>query len=245
VKLRRYSLIATLAVLTPAALPAATLIAGWDTFNLATNPTATHLAAETTASLVTSASTGSWDDWNNSTLGASSDGTFGDLSITVASAATDVGTGSNQGTNLSLNRGAKPGTITISLTNDSAVDRELAGFYFDAVGRFSQSAKDWTLTYSGAISGTVASGTLVEKAMMQATAVERDWAVDLTGLTDSVWEAGTNAIFTLTFTGGATSTGTGGGQETLIDNIGITVVPEPTAMFLGTLGMLGLLRRRR
>jgi hypothetical protein len=146
---------------------------------------------------------------------------------------------------LSLNRSAKPGTITITLTNNSTVDRELDGFYFDAVGRFAQSAKDWTLTYSGAISGTAASGTLTEAAMMAATAAQRDWAVDLTGLTDNVWEAGTNAIFTLTFSGGATSTGTGGGQETLVDNIGITIVPEPSALLLGALGMLGLLRRRR
>jgi hypothetical protein len=123
--------------------------------------------------------------------------------------------------------------------------RLMDGFYFDAVGRLTQSAKTWILTYSGAISGTAAGGTLTEASMMSASAAQRNWGVDLTGLADNVWEAGSNAIFTLTFSGGATSTGTGGGQETLVDNIGITVVPEPSAAFLGSLGMLGLLRRRR
>jgi hypothetical protein len=31
----------------------------------------------------------------------------------------------------------------------------------------------------------------------------------------------------------------------LVDNIGITVIPEPSSMLLGSLGLLGLLRRRR
>ena len=250
VKTRKHCLLASLgclAAFVPAALPAATLIAGWDTFSTSASPAtspATHLGSETAAVLAPGTG-GTWDDWNNTALGASSDGTFGSLSTTVATATTSIGTGSNQGTNLSLNRSQKPGSITITLINNSTVDRELDGFYFDAVGRFSQSAKDWTLTYSGAISGTAANGTLTSGNMMGVTAAQRDWAVDLTGLTDNIWEAGTSAIFTLSFSGGDISTGTGGGQETLVDNIGITVIPEPSAMLLGSLGMLGLLRRRR
>lgn len=56
---------------------------------------------------------------DNNTAGASSDGTFGSLSTTVASATTDVGTGSGQGANPSLNRSVKPGSLVITLTNDS------------------------------------------------------------------------------------------------------------------------------
>jgi hypothetical protein len=234
-----------LAALTPAALPAATLVAGWDTFNSATNPTATQVSTGTTASLVTSATSGNWSDWNNNLFGASPDGTFGSLSSSVAAASTFVGDGSGDDTNLSLNRSVKPGSITITLTNNSTEDRLMEGFYFDAVRRLTQSAPDWELTYSGAISGTAASGTLATANMNSATPEQRDWAVDLTGLTDNVWEAGTDAIFTITFSGGANSTGTGGGQETCVDNIGITVVPEPSVMLLGSLGMLALLRRRR
>lgn len=228
---------------------AAVLIAGWDTFNSATNPTATQEAADTTASLATSATSGSWGRWNGggtNSSGASTDGTFGSLSTTVATASTfGAGEGTNSGSNLSLNRSVKPGSITITLTNNSTEDRLFDGFYFDAVARLSQSARLWSLTFGGAISGTAANGTLTEADMMIATAAQRDWAVDLSGLTDNVWEAGSNAIFTLTFTGGASSTGTGGGQETLFDNIGITVVPELSTALLGALGALALLRRRR
>lgn len=211
---------------------AETFMAGWDFFDSAITPTATQVAADTTATLVTSATGGTWGRWNggtNNDAGASTDGTFGSLSTTVAAASTAGGANAN----LSLNRSAKPGSITITLTNNSTVDRLLDGFYFDAVGRLSQSAKQWTLTFGGAISGTAASGTLTQADMMAATPEQRDWAVDLTGLADNKWEAGSDAIFILTFSGGATSTGTGGGQETLVDNIGITAsptVPAPPAL---------------
>lgn len=227
---------------------AVVLAAGWDSFPSVANSPPSHLAADTAATLSGTATGGSWDDWNNND-GASSDGTFGSLSPTIAMASTSVGTGSNQGTNLSLNRAVKPGTLTFTVTNNSAFDRTLEGFYFDGVGRFSQSAKLWTLSYSGAISGTSANGVLTESGMMAASAAQRDWAIDLTALADNVWEAGSDAIFTLTFTGGASATGTGGGHETLIDNVAITVnslVPEPTSTALvGLAGAAFLFRRRR
>lgn len=83
--------------------------------------------------------------------------------------------------------------------------------------------------------------------MMQVSASQRDKFIDLTGLTDNVWEAGGDAVFTLAFTGGQTSTGTGGGHETLVDNIGITatIIPEPSIVALFGLGGLALFLRRR
>ena len=228
---------------------AAVLTAGWDFFDSSTNPTATQVATDTTADLTSSASSGNWGRWNGTAsedAGASTDGTFGSLSTSVASASMANG-GNNSGSNLSLGRNNKPGSLVITLTNDSGADRQFDAFYFDSVGRFAQSAKDWDLTFSGAISGTAASGTLTQAQMMSASAAQRDWAVDLTGLTDNNWEAGTNAVFTLNFSGGDPSNnpGTNGGHETLVDNIGITVVPEPSATLLGALGALALLIRRR
>jgi hypothetical protein len=76
---------------------------------------------------------------------------------------------------------------------------------------------------------------------------QRDKFVDLSGLADNVWEAGQAAVFTLTFGPGPATTLTGGGAETLVDNIGITanVVPEPSSLSLVGLGIAGLLLRRR
>ncbi len=226
---------------------ATTLVAGWDTFITVANPTATHLESNTTATLSTGATTGGWDDWNNANQGASGDGTFGNLSTSVASASTAYTGGSNSGQNLSLNRLTRGGVLTFTLTNDSGLDRTMDGFYFDAVRRNTQSATGWSLSFSGAISGTAASGAITSVANMNgATSGQRDKVVDLTGLTDGVWEAGTDAIFSLTFSG-ATGTSGGGGQETLIDNIGITadVVPEPSTTALLGLGGLALILRRR
>ena len=200
------------------------LVAGWDTFTAEPerNSPPTFTAADTIATM---SGTGSWNDWNNKTFGASGDGTYGNLSTSIASAAEDVGTGSNQNTNLSLGRNNKPGSLTFTLTNTSETDRTMDAFYFDGVARFAQSADDWELTFGGAISGEAVTGELAQEAMMEATPAERDWKVDLSGLSDNVWEAGSDAILTLSVSGGRDSanTGTNGGHETLFDNIGITI----------------------
>ncbi len=229
-------------ILSSISASAATLVAGWDTFSSGANSAPSQIASLTTADL-SPGTGGNWSTWNNND-GASSDGTFGSLSTAIASASTDI---ASAGVNLSLNRSQKPGSLIFTLTNDSATNRTMDGFYFDGAARFTQSAKVWTLTFSGAISGTAATGTLNESGMMAAGAA-RNWAVDLTGLTDNVWEAGQAATFTLEFTGGATSDGSGGGQETLVDNIGITatIIPEPSTLsLLGLSGLSLLLRRRR
>jgi hypothetical protein len=242
--------IATLLISLPAS--AVELFAGWDTFTAEPNEAdsaPTFLGPDTAATMSGTATGGSWSDWNNSFFGASTDGTFGSLSSTIASASTNSGAGTSSGNNvnLSLNRNVKPGTLTFTLINNSGSDRSLEGFYFDGAHRFSQSAPTWELTFGGVISGTSASDNLAEGNMMGLTAAQRDWAVDLTGLADNIWDAGGSAVFTLTFSGGDPSTGPGGGQETLIDNIGITatVIPEPSALALLGLGGFSLILRRR
>jgi len=226
---------------------AITLVAGWDTFTA--EPERNSPPTTTTDTTATMSGTGNWGDWNNNALGASGDGTYGSLSNAIASAATGVGTGSSQDTNLSLGRNDKPGSLTFTLTNTSGLNRTMDAFYFDGVARNSQSADNWVLTFGGAISGTAATGELAQFAMMAASPAQRDWEVDLSTLSDNVWEAGTDAIFTLSVSGGAASanTGTNGGHETLIDNIGITadVIPEPSMSALLGLGGLGMILRRR
>jgi hypothetical protein len=233
----------------PMSADAEVLVAGWDTFTAEPQESSsapTFLAADTTATMAAGAG-GNWSDWNNNGFGASDDGTYGSLSSAIASATTNTGAGTSSGNNanLSLNRSQKPGSLVFSLVNTSGADRAFEAFYFDGARRNSQSAPNWELTFSGAISGAAANGTLASGNMSALSAAQRDQQIVLTGLTDNIWEAGSTATFTLAFSGGADSTGTGGGQETIIDNIGITLVPEPGS--LGLLGLGGLLiaRRRR
>jgi hypothetical protein len=233
----------------PMTADAEVLVAGWDSFTA--EPQESSSAATTldtdTAATMSAGTGGNWSDWNNNGFGASDDGTFGSLSNTIAAATTNTGAGTSSGNNanLSLNRSQKPGSLVFNLVNNSGADRDLEAFYFDGARRNSQSAPNWELSFSGAISGTAANGTLASGNMSALSAAQRDQKIDLTGLADSVWEAGSTATFTLAFSGGSTSTGSGGGQETIIDNIGITIVPEPTSLALLGLGSLLIARRRR
>lgn len=243
-----------LAVSSMSASAAIVLVAGWDTFTSEPerNSAPTFTAADTT---VIMSGTGSWGDWNGGSTedGASPDGTYGSYVSAVAPASTFIGTGSNQNTNLSLGRNDKPGSLTFNLTNDSGVARNFEMFHFDGAARFSQSARNWTLTFSGAVSNATAlNGTLIENADgMSGVGTDRDWDIDLTGIDDRIWEAGGTATFTIAFDGGGSSsnTGTNGGHETVIDNIGFTadvvLIPEPSSTALLGLGALGLLARRR
>jgi hypothetical protein len=225
----------------------AVLVAGWETFSGSTNFAPTQTSLGTTANIVATATVGNWDQWNNNNSvpfgqGASTDGTFG--AFVGATANTDnVGAG-NGVDNLALSQ--SDGVLTITLTNNSGSDQLMDGFHFDAVTKNANGADTWALAFGGAINGTAITNQTVSGAanMSGASAAARDRSIDLTTLTDSVWEAGQDITFTWTFTG-SSNAGTSNGNELLVDNIGVSVVPEPSALALGLLSAGLFLRRRR
>ena len=225
----------------------AVLVAGWEDFSGSTGflPTQTSLGITASIAGTTVAAT-DWDQWNSANgsglrQGASVDGTFG--SFTGATANTDS---EATGDNLALSR--SDGELTITLTNNSGTDQDMDGFHFDGVRKNNNGATTWALSFGGAISGAAITGQSLDtvSSMPAASAAQRDKSIDLsTALSDSVWEAGQDITFTLTFTG-STNEGTSNGNELLLDNIGVSVVPEPSSLLLGLLGTgFFFLRRRR
>jgi hypothetical protein len=239
---------ALLAALAMPQVTQADLIVGWEDFTGSTGFVPTQNDGGLTAvSVVTTTEHNNWGQWFNAGgQHASQDGTFGDLSTSVASANTSVASGAG----LTLNR--SNGTIQFTLTNNSGVDRNLEGFYMDNVSKFGGSAKTWQFTVSGAISGAATNGSAIQvnSGLPGATPAQRDKFIDLTLLSDNVWEAGQDAVLTLAFSG-ATNSGSGGGQELLLDNIAITAsapvaIPEPSGLaMLGLAGMAMFVRRRK
>jgi hypothetical protein len=246
------TILIALSAIVATSLHAEILVAGWDNFDNGAEPnawSATQKDANTTVSLAATGSAKNWAQWTYQDQGASGDGTFGNLSTSVASADTNW---ADNDSNVSLN--ASDGSIVFTLTNDSGADRTMDGFYFDAIHKNTKSANAWSLTASGAISGS-ANGTISIATYMfnnsvtpgtETPAATRDHAVDLSGFTDAVWEAGQSIVLTLAFTGSAEQSTTAGGNELVLDNIAVTVIPEPAT--LGLLGAFGggiLFIRRR
>lgn len=243
------SILASALTLSSMSASAAILVAGWEDFSGSTNFTPTQTDLSTTANIVGTTTISNWDQWNNANgsglgQGASTDGTFG--SFANATAGTNNTAAGNGSDNLALSRA--DGVLTITLTNLSGLDQIMDGFHFDAVTKNANGADTWALAFGGAISGTSITAQTVGGAanMSGASAAIRDNTTDLTTLTDSVWEAGQDITFTLTFTG-STNEGTSNGNELLVDNIGVSVasIPEPSSALLLGLGGLALFGRRR
>jgi hypothetical protein len=241
-------LLASALALSSMSASAAVLVAGWETFSGSTGFAPTQTGLGTTADIVATATTGSWDQWNNANgsglgQGASTDGTFG--AFVGATANTNNAAAGNGVDNLAL--GNSDGVLVLTLTNNSGSDQLMDGFHFDAVTKNANGADTWALAFGGAISGTTVTQTISGAANMSgASAAARDRSIDLTTLTDSVWEAGQDITFTWTFTG-TTNSGGSNGNELLLDNIGVSVIsiPEPSSALLLGLGALGLFGRRR
>lgn len=223
---------------------AAVLVAGWDAFSGSTDFAPTQTSLGTTANIVATATVGNWDQWNNANgsglrQGASVDGTFGGFVGATASIVSEA-----SGSNLALSR--SDGILSITLTNNSGSDQIMDGFHFDGIRKNNNGAEFWTLGFSGAISGTTTTAEALNTHanMPDAPASSRDNFVDLSTLADPVWENGQDITLSWTFTG-SSNEGTSNGNELLLDNISVTVVPEPSSLLLGLGGFALVFRRRR
>lgn len=179
----------------------------------------------------------------------SNDGTFG----TVSGASTGATVGDNGGPAL-LVRANSNTTFTLSLTNNTGVSFTLQTLNFDFAARSSAGVdfgfNAFTVTYNsgglGPASTQVASASDLAYTTSGGTgkADHPDFDFNLAdNLTDLVLDDGESALFTFQFSGQSGSNG--GGVSSIIDNIAITGVPEPSTALLGALGCLALLRRRR
>jgi len=198
-----------------------TLIAGWDTLNSGSSPTASFTATGITGSAVTTTEGLAWHTTDE--RGASADGTWGTFAGPPA-ADTTVGASNDQ--NLELSNGTTGGTINFTLTNNGTTDIELDGFHFDAYAFRPNAARAYELSVS---SGDLTNGVIYTSADDEITHVggvndnfaHDDISHSLSGLTDNILEVGGTVDFLLTFSSG---TGSGGGHDLWVDNVGITAV---------------------
>jgi len=214
--------ISVLTITEPPVVQPSTLIAGWDTWNSGSSPTASFTASGITGSAVTTSEQIAWH--TNDERGASADGDWGTFAGPPA-ADTTVGTNNDQ--NLELPNATTGGTITFTLTNNSTTDIELDGFHFDAYAFRPKAARAYELSVSG---GDLTNGVIYLSADDEITHVggaddnlaHDDISHSLLGLADNILEVGGTVDFLLAFSSGV---GDGsGGHDLWVDNVGITAV---------------------
>jgi hypothetical protein len=134
--------------------------------------------------------------FSTSKWGASTDGTFGALPAPPASTDNSI---SEEGLRKT---GATDVSIDFTVENTSGIDVELGAFLFDAMlKRNNGGPQRWNLQV---LSGSITIGEVTDEALeyMQTGSNLADHDVDLTWLADHTLDAGSNAVFRLTFTGG-------------------------------------------
>lgn len=218
------------------------IVAGWDTFDDAVNPTVSVVGTGVTATASASGTGGDWTNLDSDGRGSSIDGTWGTFNLGVP--ASMVTTGS---ANLTLTNGKTDGQITFTIVNDGldAVDLELEAFRFDAVAFRPNAARAYELVVlpgSSITEGVVftsaddeithlGSGLLTNDSDAGVHDQHDDIDIDLTGLADSTLEVGGTAIIQLVFSSG---TGSGGGHHLFLDNIALTTASSLTDMLAVT-----------
>ena len=262
-KTATFATIAGLGAISTASSSAAIIIAGWDTFDSVSAPSATHTAAGIAASATASASTGSWtnlDSGSDPGRGSSVDTTWGtfDGNGSPASAITDIGPA-----NLTVTNGRPSADFILTITNNGAVDLDLAQLHMDIVAFRPNAPRAYTLNIlagSDLTEGTVfasAGSPMNDNSTDDITHlggglgtghdVHDDLDLDLSGLADHTLAVGESAQIQIAFSNG---TGSGGGHHLFLDNIAVSgdvasTIPEPSCALLALVSGGLFLRRSR
>ena len=230
--------------------PVIDLIAGWDTWDSTTVPSASFTAVNVNASATASATGGNWSNSDGSGRGSSKDTTWGtyDGGGNPASAVTDVGPA-----NFTLTDAKTDGVITFTVNNTGTQDILLDRFHFDAVAFRPNAARTYALNILAGSDISVGNvftspddaitslggGLLTDDADPLTHDQHDDIEIDLSGLADHTLEAGGTAVIQLAFSSG---TGDGGGHHLFLDNVGISGIielaadPEPPVLEVGLSG---------
>lgn len=212
------------------------LVAGWDTWDSNTTPTASMTASGITATAAASGTGGNWsiaDNGDDPGRGSSGDQTWGsfDGNGVGASAVTNVGQA-----NMTLTNGKTDGQVTFTITNNGPADWELDSFHLDAVAFRRNAARTYALNVLAGSDITVGnvfnSGlpandnstdaiTTLDGNLGTGHEVHDDLDISLTGLADHTLAPGEVTIVQIAFSNG---TGSGGGHHLFLDNVALSGV---------------------
>lgn len=231
------SILASALALSSMSASGAVLVAGWDAFSSGLTPSTTHEATDITATMV---NTG-WSNGGSEDRGSSSDTTWGsfDGNGTAASAAI-VGT-----VNLTAHNGETGNTMTITITNNSANDLNLAQFHMDALAFRQNASRTWTLVSGATNLHTSAAQSITFATPNTAQDQHDEYDIDLSSLA-TVAAGGGSVDLVMTISGGTPGSN---GHHLWVDNIAVSgdfaTIPEPSSALLALVSGAFLLRRRR
>ncbi|MDB4500956.1 PEP-CTERM sorting domain-containing protein [Akkermansiaceae bacterium] len=232
------SILASALALSSMSASGAVLVAGWDAFSSGLTPTSNHEAADITATMV---NTG-WSNGGSEDRGSSSDTTWGsfDGNGTAASAAI-VGT-----VNLTAHNGEIGNTMTITITNNSANNLNLAEFHMDALAFRPNASRTWTLDVGGSNVHTSAEQSIISLGAAPNAAQDQHDEYDISLAGTTVAAGGGSVDLVMTISGGTPGSA---GHHLWVDNIAVSgdfaTIPEPSSALLALVSGAFLLRRRR